>query len=103
MNRQARYPQAVRERAVRMVLEYHDEHDSQWGAICLIAEKLGVNRGAVRRWLRQAGTDQGQRGAHEQRARAREGARKEEQGAGGAARFSRQLRPSSEPERRQKR
>ena len=30
MTRQGRYPQELRERAVRMVFEHRDEHPSQW-------------------------------------------------------------------------
>ena len=41
-----RSPGEVRERAVRMALEHQDEDDSQWQAICSIADKLGVSREA---------------------------------------------------------
>jgi transposase-like protein len=39
MTRPGRYPQELRERAAQMVFEYQDEHDSQWAAICSIANK----------------------------------------------------------------
>ena len=42
MNRQGRYPQELRERAVRMVFEHQDEHPSQWAAISSIAGKFGM-------------------------------------------------------------
>ena len=42
MNRQARYPQEMRERAVRLVFEHQDEYDSQWAAITSVATKLGM-------------------------------------------------------------
>jgi transposase len=56
-----RYPSEVRERGVHLVLEHQDEHESQWQAIVSIADKLGVSREALRRWVRQAETDQGER------------------------------------------
>ena len=43
MTRPGRYPQELRERAVRMVFEHQDEHSSQWAAITSIAEKFGVS------------------------------------------------------------
>jgi transposase len=41
MTRQGRYPQELRERAVRMVFEHQGEHPSQWAAICSIARSPG--------------------------------------------------------------
>ena len=38
--RVGRYPDEVRERAVRMVFEHQDEYPSQWKAIESISEKL---------------------------------------------------------------
>ncbi|ACL62824.1 transposase IS3/IS911 family protein (plasmid) [Methylobacterium nodulans ORS 2060] len=51
----------VRERAVRMVLEYQGEHGSQDAAIRSIAAKIGCSGEALRNWVRQAERDQGLR------------------------------------------
>jgi transposase len=56
------YPPEVRERAVRMVLEYQGEHASQWAAIGSIAAKIGCTTETLRGWVRQAERDQGRRG-----------------------------------------
>ncbi len=61
MTRQGRYPQELRERAVRMVLEHRDEHPSEWAAITSIAAKLGVHRETVRLWVRREQIDSGER------------------------------------------
>jgi transposase len=61
MTRPSRYPQELRERAVRMVFEHQDEHSSQWAAITSIAEKFGVSSETLRKWVRRAETDGGLR------------------------------------------
>ena len=61
MSRRSRYPQEVRERAVRMVQEHRGEYPSEWAAITSIASKLGVGTEALRLWLRRADIDQHQR------------------------------------------
>ena len=56
------YPSELRERAVRMVFEVTPNYDSQWAAIGAVAQKLGVgSTETVRKWVRQAEVDTGQR------------------------------------------
>ena len=59
MTRPSRYPQEVRERAVRMVFEHRDEYPSQWAAIASIAGKFGMTSETLRRWVRTAEIDYG--------------------------------------------
>jgi transposase len=62
MDRQTRYPEEVRERAVRLVFEHEREYNSQWAAITCIATKLGMTPETLRKWIRRAETDEGLRG-----------------------------------------
>ena len=61
MARPSRYSPEMRERAVRLVREHGAEHPSQWAAIASIAGKLGCTTETLRRWVRQAERDTGQR------------------------------------------
>jgi len=61
MTRRARYPQELRERAVRMVLEHQREHASEWQTITSIASKVGVHKETLRLWVRRAQVDAGER------------------------------------------
>lgn len=57
-----KYPQELRERAVRMVAEVRDQHESEWAAIGAVAELLGVGTAeTVRKWVRQGPVDAGAR------------------------------------------
>jgi transposase len=56
-----KYSPEVRERAVRMVFEHRDEHESQWAAIESIAAKIGCTAETLRGWVRQRERDTGQR------------------------------------------
>ena len=61
MTRPRRYPKELRERAVRLVFEHQEEHDSQWGAITSIANKFGISAETLRKWVRTAEIDDGLR------------------------------------------
>jgi transposase len=61
MPRPSKYSPELRERAVRMVFDHAQDYPSQWAAIRSIAEKLGCNTEALRRWVRQAERDADQR------------------------------------------
>ncbi len=61
MRRPGRYPQELRDRAVRMVAEHRHEYPSEWAAIMSIASKVGVHKESLRIWVRRAQIDQGQR------------------------------------------
>jgi transposase len=56
-----RYPLEVRERAVRLVLEHRGEYESEWAAICSIAQKCGMTAETLRKWVRQSEIDGGRR------------------------------------------
>jgi transposase len=57
----SKYSPEFRERAVRMVFEHQGEHKTQWAAIVSIASKIGCTAETLRKWVRQAEIDQGQR------------------------------------------
>lgn len=56
-----KYPDEVRERAVRMVFQIREESGQQHGAIARVADRLGVNRETLRNWVRQVEVDAGKR------------------------------------------
>lgn len=56
-----KYPDELRQRAVRMVLQIQREPGRSKGAIAGVAAKLGINRETLRNWVRQAEVDSGAR------------------------------------------
>lgn len=62
MSRPSPYPVELRQRAVRMVAEVRPNYESDWAAITAVAQKLGIGTAeTLRKWVRQAQVDAGQR------------------------------------------
>ena len=59
--RRGKYPDELRERAVRMVYEAERDCASRWEAISSVAEKLGPTPETVRKWVRRTEIDTGRR------------------------------------------
>jgi len=61
MAAQKRYPDELRERAVKMVLEIRERDGKGRGEIARVARQLDVNPEALRSWLQQAEINGGRR------------------------------------------
>ena len=56
-----KYPDELRERAIRMAVDARRDPASRSGAIARIADQLGINRETLRNWVTQAEVDAGDR------------------------------------------
>ena len=54
-----KYPEELRERAVKMVFEVRDHDGKGRGELARVARQLGVHPEALRTWVRQAEVDGG--------------------------------------------
>jgi transposase-like protein len=61
MGRPSGFSPEVRERAVRLVMEQRPAHPSEWAARQAVATKMGTTAETLRKWVRQAERDTGQR------------------------------------------
>ncbi len=61
MARTSKFSPEARERAVRMVLEHAEKHESEWATIRSVAGKLGCSAETLRNWVRRAERDAGSR------------------------------------------
>jgi transposase len=55
--KKTRYPDELRERAVRLVAEYRDQTGRRQGAVSTVAKQLGINRETLRLWVTAAEDD----------------------------------------------
>lgn len=53
----SKYPQELKDRAVRMVLDHLDDYDSRFAAVCAVAAKCDIKPESLRRWVVQAQVD----------------------------------------------
>ena len=56
-----KYPDELRERAIRLVLDIEEETGSITAACRRIGEELGINSDTLRGWVKQAQIDSGKR------------------------------------------
>jgi transposase len=61
MSAPKKYPEEVRERAVRLVLDVEEEAGSVTGACRRVGDQLGINADTLRGWVKQAQIDAGVR------------------------------------------
>src|SRR5258707_4188972 len=62
MGRVSKYPEELRERAVRMVAEVRPQYPSQWAAITAVAGRLGIGTPeTLPSWIRRSEVDTGPR------------------------------------------
>jgi transposase len=55
----AKYDDATKAKAVRLVVDHRGDYDSEWAAITAVAARLGMTGETLRKWIRQAEVDRG--------------------------------------------
>lgn len=55
------YPQEFSDRAVRLVTESREDHETEWAGIQIVASRLNVGAETLRKWMRRSEIDAGVR------------------------------------------
>ncbi len=55
------YPKDFGDRAVRLVTESREDHETEWAAIQVVASRLNVGAETLRKWMRRFEIDAGVR------------------------------------------
>ena len=56
----AKYDEATKARAIRLVVDHRGDYDSEWAAITAVAGRLGMTAETLRKWIRQSEVDRGE-------------------------------------------
>ena len=56
-----KYDESTKSKAVRLVVEHRDEYESEYACIRVVAGRIGVGPETLRKWVRQAEIDGGDR------------------------------------------
>ena len=57
----SKYDRETKAKAIRLVTEHAEDYASEWEAITTVAGRLGMSPETLRKWLRQAEVDTGDR------------------------------------------
>jgi transposase len=57
----SRYDKELKAKAVRLVQDHVSDYDSEWAAMSAVSARLGMSTETLRKWVRQAEIDAGQR------------------------------------------